>query len=103
MLPGHRSGDNTHNVSVTISYRQSEIESLRESLWNNRTKYAAVSLLPLDLGTYQQAPFEECDKETYKKFEAKVSSIDLTKVLELEDNTERSDIVACGGGSCEIV
>ena len=30
-----------------------------------------------------------------------VKEIDLTKVIELEDNTERINELACAGGSCE--
>jgi len=99
---GHRSGVNTHNVSVTISYKQEEIEELFNSLWNNRDSYSGVSLLPFDGGTYQQAPFEECTKETFEKYNALVTEIDLTKVIELEDNTDRIQQLACGGGACEI-
>jgi ribonucleotide reductase class II len=103
VMKGHRSGVNTHNVSVTISYKQDEVESLFEDLWDNREKYAAVSLLPFDGGTYQQAPFEGCDKETFEKYDKVVNEIDLTKVIELEDNTDRIQQIACSGGVCEIV
>ena len=102
VLPGHRSGDNTHNVSVTISYKKEETDSLFKELWDNRTKYAAVSLLPFSDTVYQQAPFEECDKGTYEKYNKLVQDIDLTQVLELEDNTDRIKVVACAGGVCEL-
>jgi ribonucleoside-diphosphate reductase alpha chain len=101
--PGHRSGVNTHNVSVTISYKQDEIEDLFNALWDNRDSYSGVSLLPFDGGTYQQAPFEECTKETFEKFDALVKEIDLTKVIELEDNTDRIQQLACSSGVCEII
>jgi hypothetical protein len=32
-----------------------------------------------------------------------LSSVDLTKVIELQDNTNLSGEVACAGGACEIV
>jgi hypothetical protein len=32
-----------------------------------------------------------------------LSSVDLTKVIELKDNTNLSGEVACAGGACEIV
>jgi hypothetical protein len=32
-----------------------------------------------------------------------LSNIDLSKVIELQDNTNLSGEVACGGGACEIV
>lgn len=103
ILPGHRSGLNTHNVSCTINYRPEEIEELRQKLWDDREAYAAVSLLPADDHNYLQAPFEGCDKETFEKYDAMVQEIDLTKVMEMEDNTNRAEQLACsGGGTCEI-
>jgi ribonucleoside-triphosphate reductase len=104
VMPGHRSGVNTHNVSCTINYREDEVEGLFEDLWNYRNEYSGVSLLPFDNGSYQQAPFESCDKETFEKFDALVKEVDVTKVMELEDNTDRLQNVACtAGGYCEIV
>jgi hypothetical protein len=32
-----------------------------------------------------------------------LSNLDLTKVIELQDNTNLSGEVACAGGACEIV
>jgi ribonucleoside-triphosphate reductase len=99
--PGHRYGSNTHNVSCTINYKPEEVEQLRQEMWNTRHIYSGISLLPYDGGTYQQAPFEECDKATFDKLDVMVKEIDLTKVIELEDNTERINELACSGGSCE--
>jgi ribonucleoside-triphosphate reductase len=103
IMPGHRSGVNTHNVSCTINYRPEEVETLRERLWADRDQYAAVSLLPSDNTVYQQAPFESCDQAMFEKYDAMVNEIDLSKVLEMEDNTNRAEQLACsGGGTCEI-
>ena len=98
---GHRSGVNKHNVSATINYKDEDKEPLFEKLWEHRALYTGVSLLPHDGGTYQQAPFEECTKEEFEEHNKKIAELDLTKVVELEDNTERLDQVACSGGSCE--
>lgn len=103
VVPGHRSGVNTHNVSCTINYQPHEVEGLFHDLWNYRNEYAGVSLLPADNGTYQQAPFESCDKDTFEKFNAMVKDVDVTKVMELEDNTDRITQIACSGGTCELV
>lgn len=102
---GHRYGENYHNVSVTISVKEHEWDELKEALWNERKNYNAVSLLPFDGGTYQQAPFEECNEEQYNKMEAYIEqqSIDLRDVKEVEDFTDRMSIAACAGGACEIV
>jgi ribonucleoside-diphosphate reductase alpha chain len=103
VVPGHRSGANTHNVSCTINYRPEETELLKVKLWEDRESYAAVALLPASDTIYQQAPFEGCDEATFHKFDAMVKDIDLTKVMEMEDNTNRAEQLACAGGVCEIL
>lgn len=103
VVPGHRAGDNTHNISCTINYKPEEVETLLERLWEDRFQYAAVSLLPFSDTIYQQAPFEDCDKETFEKYNKMIKEVDLTKVLEMEDNTNRAEQLACSGGVCEIV
>jgi ribonucleoside-diphosphate reductase alpha chain len=100
--PGHRYGDNMHNVSVTISVKENEWDSLKESLWENRNSYSGISLLPFDGGTYKQAPFEDCTKEKYEELSLLVKEIDLRLVREENDNTKRIEQLACAGGQCEI-
>lgn len=99
---GFRSGDNQHNVSATISVKDNEWETLRELMWVHREAYAGISLLPFDGGNYQQAPFEDCSKETYENMSKLVKEIDLKQVREENDNTNRVEQVACSGGNCEI-
>ena len=41
-------------------------------------------------------------KEKYEEMMRSLSSIDLTKIIELEDNTELIGEAACAGGACEI-
>ncbi len=102
IIPGHRDGPNTHNVSCTINYKPEEVPELLSALWNDRNSYAGISLLPFSDAVYQQAPFEDCSKETFDKYEKLVKEIDLTKVMELEDKTNRSEQLACAGGVCEL-
>jgi ribonucleoside-triphosphate reductase (thioredoxin) len=100
---GHRSGQNTHNVSATISLKEEDWELAGEWMWTNRKFYNGLSVLPYNGGTYQQAPFEDCNIETYETMMKSLSSVDLTKVIELQDNTNLSGEVACAGGACEII
>jgi hypothetical protein len=99
---GHRSGDNRHNVSVTISVKDNEWETLRELMWKYRRDYSGISLLPYDGGNYKQAPFEECSKDDYERMSVLVKEIDLKSIREEKDNTTRVEQIACGGGQCEI-
>jgi ribonucleoside-triphosphate reductase len=101
VAPGHREGPNKHNVSCTVSLRDDEWAGLGEKLWKSREHYSGISLLPFDGGNYSQMPFEECTKETYEEMLLKVKNIDLRNVLEMEDNTELTETVACAGGQCE--
>jgi ribonucleoside-triphosphate reductase len=100
--PGHRKGENTHNVSATISLKPEDWELAGEWMWENREFYNGLSVLPYDGGSYTQAPFEDCDKETFERMYKTLHSIDLSKVVELQDNTDLSGELACAGGACEI-
>ncbi len=100
--PGTRSGQNTHNVSATVSIKDSEWTDVGEWMWENRDVYNGLSVLPYDGGTYKQAPFEDCSKETYEVMLETLEAVDLTKVIEVEDNTNLTGELACAGGACEI-
>ena len=100
--PGTRRGQNTHNVSATISIKEAEWADVGEWMWENRDVYNGLSVLPHDGGTYKQAPFEDCSKETYEKLLDNLEKIDLTKVVEIDDNTNLTGELACAGGACEI-
>jgi len=100
--PGHRTGQNTHNVSATISLKDEDWDLAGEWMWDNREFYNGLSVLPYNGGTYQQAPFEDCDEETYNRMMKSLSNIDLSKVVELSDNTDLSGELACAGGACEV-
>jgi len=100
---GHINGRNTHNVSATVSVKEDEWEGIVEWMWENKNTFNGLSVLPYDGGTYVQAPFEEITKEEFGKRYAALSKVDLTKVIEIGDNTDLSNELACSGGSCEVV
>jgi ribonucleoside-diphosphate reductase alpha chain len=100
--PGHRRGQNSHNVSATISIRDGEWDAVRDWMWKNRKVYNGLSVLPADGGTYKQAPFEDCTEEEYEKLLFSLKELDLTKVIEYNDNTNLTGELACAGGACEV-
>jgi ribonucleoside-diphosphate reductase alpha chain len=100
---GHRGGQNTHNVSATVSLKEEDWELAGNWMWDNREHYNGLSVLPYNGGTYQQAPFEDCDVEKYESMMKSLSNVNLAKIVELQDNTDLSGEVACAGGACEIV
>jgi len=126
---GHNTGDNTHNVSATISIDKSRLyfkdfkmqyinesesnftvdakkvdewEVVGEWMWENRDVYNGLSVLPFFGGTYKQAPFEDITKEEYETRLAALHTLDLTKVIELDDTVEFGQTAACAGGACEV-
>ena len=100
--PGHRTGNNTHNVSATVSLKPDEWDLAGEWMWDNREHYNGLSVLPYDGGSYVQAPFEDCTEETYNTMLETLKDIDLSKIVELSDDTDLSGELACAGGACEI-
>src|SRR5690606_16802329 len=120
---GHRDGQNTHNVSVTVSikkepemvsvkdetgnpiknngkvikepkkdengnvvYRINEWGAVGEWMWDNKDTFNGISVLPYDGGSYIQAPFSDCTEEKYHELMKTLKDIDLSKIIELEDN-----------------
>ena len=102
VTPGHRKGSNTHNVSATVSLKPEEWDDAGEWMWENREHYNGLSVLPFDGGTYTQAPFEDIDEGTYINKLQHLTQVDLSKIIENEDNTDLSGELACAGGACEI-
>jgi ribonucleoside-triphosphate reductase len=100
--PGHRSGSNAHNVSATISIREHEWPAVGEWMWENKEHYNGLSCLPYNGGTYVQAPFEDCTKEKYEELMLALKDVDLSKIVENNDETDLSGELACAGGACEI-
>jgi ribonucleoside-triphosphate reductase len=100
---GHRTGQNTHNVSATISIKDDEWGLVGDWMWKNRKFYNGLSVLPYNGGTYIQAPFEDCTEEDFDRLVTTLNDVDLTKIVELQDNTDLRGEAACAGGACEIV
>lgn len=116
---GHRKGANTNNVSATISinkdsvyptldtvdgnhYDLDEWKVVGEWMWKNKNTFNGLSVLPYNNGSYVQAPFTDCTKDEYESLLSKLTDIDLSKVEELDDNTDLQGELACASGSCEI-
>jgi len=101
--PGHRGGSNSHNVSATISVREHEWPAVGEWMWTEREHYNGLSVLPFDGGSYTQAPFEDCTKEKYEELMETLKDVDLSKIEELDDDTQLGAELACSGAGCAVV
>jgi ribonucleoside-diphosphate reductase alpha chain len=101
--PGTRYGLNHNNVSATVSIKKEEYLDVADWLWKNKAYYNGISTLPFNDFVYTQAPFEEITKETFDMLTSKINqSFDITKVIEIEDNTTLKDNLACTGLNCEL-
>lgn len=99
---GYIKGQNANNVSATISVRDDEWEAVKNWMWESKNDYNGISVLPYDNGSYIQAPFTDCTKEEYEKLVSTLKNIDLSKVVEIDDNTDFGQTAACAGGQCSI-
>lgn len=99
---GHIEGDNTHNVSLTVSYTPEEKDEIVDWLIENNKSWAGISFLPYDGGTYRQAPFEEISEDAYNLLAKAFDISDLSKADYSNTIDERIAELACAGGACEI-
>ena len=94
-----------HKPSITVSVKEHEWPEVGAWVWKYFSEMSGVSFLPFSEHTYQQAPYQDCDRETYEAFLTKMpKNIDWTKLAEYEkqDMTIGSQELACVAGGCEI-
>ena len=92
-----------HKPSVTISVREEEWPIVGAKVWEHFDEITGVSFLPLDGGTYRQAPYEAITEYEYHTMEAAMpTSIDWDLLIENTDNVEGAQMLACVAGICEI-
>jgi ribonucleoside-triphosphate reductase len=95
-----------HKPSVTVSVKDDEWMEVGAFVYEHFDEMSGVSFLPYDGGTYQQAPYQECEESDYNALkEIMPKAIDWSKLSEYEqeDNTSGMQTMACSGDSCEIV
>ncbi len=92
-----------HKPSVTISVLEHEWPEVGAWVWQNFDEITGVSFLPMDGGTYRQAPYESFTEEEYEKMLAIMpKGIDWDQFIENTDNVEGAQMLACTAGACEI-
>jgi ribonucleoside-triphosphate reductase (thioredoxin) len=95
-----------HKPSVTINVRKDEWFEVGAFVYEHFDEMSGVSFLPYNEHTYQQAPYQWCTKDDFKKLSKVMpKSIDWAKLSEYEkeDTTASSQTFACTGDVCEIV
>lgn len=92
-----------HKPSVTISVKEEEWPEVGAWVWQNFDEVTGVSFLPMDGGTYRQAPYETVNEEQYQElFNIVPTNIDWEAFFESTDNVEGAQTLACTAGGCEI-
>lgn len=123
--PTHRSGENYHNVSATVSVKESEWGELSKKIFDLKDKISGITFLNYDGGRYVQAPFEEISESQYYSLMQEVfektpeelrnningnllrTILSMTKTLQDNPRTLKEKYVneiegACVGGRCEL-
>jgi ribonucleoside-diphosphate reductase alpha chain len=94
-----------HKPSCTVYYTQDEFLDVCAWVWKNFDEVSGVSFLPLSEHSYQQAPYQEVDKDAYKQLKDILPRFDSIAAARFEsgvDSTIGSQELACAGGACEI-
>lgn len=92
-----------HKPSVTISVNENEWPKVGAWTWENFDEITGVSYLPMDGGTYRQAPYESINSDTYSELLAQMpTTIDWEQMREVTDNVEGAQTLSCTAGGCEI-
>lgn len=91
-----------HKPSITVYYTDDEFLSIGNWLYNNFDDCSGVSFLPYSDHSYQQAPYEAIDEDTYKELKKASPTRISWDITENSDVTEGAQTLACTGGACEI-
>ena len=84
--------------------REEEWPIVGAKVWEHFDEITGVSFLPLDGGTYRQAPYTACTKEEYEEAAAIMpKDINWDHLYENTDNVEGAQTLACSSGSCDII
>jgi ribonucleoside-diphosphate reductase alpha chain len=95
-----------HQVSVTVSVNESQWVDTAGWVYDNFDSLSGVSFLPMDGGTYRQAPYQECTPEQYEELLGRMpKALDWETFAgyEQDDNTTSTRELACTAGACEIL
>ena len=95
-----------HKPSVTITVKEDEWMDVGAWVWNHFDQVSGISFLPHSDHSYRQAPYQDCDEETYINLLSEMPvGVDWSELASYEetDNTSGTQTFACSGDSCEVV
>lgn len=93
-----------HNTSITIYFKNGEVETLINEILEHWNEYIAVSFLPTDSNTYYLMPYEAITEEEYNKRSRYLEPSNINSTL-IRLETSASDIddeldPSCATGVC---
>ena len=92
-----------HKPSITVSVKDEEWPEVSAWVWKHFDEISGISFLPFSDHTYRQAPYEDITEDQYNDLISKASNdIDFSQMVEIRDNTEGSQTMACVAGACEV-
>ena len=96
-----------HKPSVTINVKDREWLVVGDWVYQHYEEISGMAFLPFNDSSYQQAPFQDCDEETYKALLAKMpKTVDWSDLRRFEhvDTTSGTQELACtGASSCDLI
>ena len=95
-----------HKPSVTISVKDDEWMEVGAWVYEHFDEVSGISFLPFSDFVYQQAVYQDIDKETYEDLLTKMPknvNWDKLREVEKEDTTSGGRELACTAGVCEVV
>lgn len=102
----YRNNYTDHNVSITVSVKESEWVAVGAWVFDHWDEVGGVSFLPYSEHIYEQSPYQDITKEQYEEalatFPKEVRFADL-HFYETEDGTTGNQTLACTASGCEIV
>jgi ribonucleoside-diphosphate reductase alpha chain len=72
-------------------------------MWENKEYYNGLAVLPYHGGFYPQLPMEDISENTYSTMLSCLKDINLSEVVEVNDETDLKAEIACAGNACEVV
>jgi len=97
----------THNVSATTTVRPDEWDQVRDFVWENRSRIAAMSFLAYSGDKdWEQPPCEgittPADEARWNEIISRYRQVEWTEMRELEDRTSLNQVIACEGPKCQL-
>lgn len=94
-----------HNPSITVYVKEHEWLDVGAWVYQHLNAVGGVSFLPHSDHVYQQAPYQEIDRETYEQAVANMPVINWNEFdkFEIDDATMNMHELSCVSGVCEII